>query len=161
MKQENGVGLVPKELPSQRVAEKVIGATDAQGVMAYLIKWQGIDEADFVPSQEVRKMCPQTIIDFYEERLEWKPNSRKDNSAQVNGVSLVPKDWPSQRVAVEIIGATEAQGALAFLIRWMGIDKADLVLSQEARKMCPQIVIDFYEERLGWKPFLSKNNTAI
>ncbi|KAF0771899.1 chromobox protein 1-like [Aphis craccivora] len=74
---------------------------------------------------------------------------------QVNGVGLVPIDWPSQRVAEKIIGATEAEGVLVYFIKWEGIDEADL-----ARKMCPQIVIDFYEEIIERKPILSKDNSA-
>lgn len=54
-------------------------------------------------------------------------------------------------VAERILGATEADKELLFLIQWKGKDKAQLVKSKEARKYCPQLVIDFYEERLIWQ----------
>uniref|UniRef100_A0A2M4CSP4 Heterochromatin protein 1 n=1 Tax=Anopheles darlingi TaxID=43151 RepID=A0A2M4CSP4_ANODA len=52
----------------------------------------------------------------------------------------------------KILGATEANGKLLFLVQWKDKDKAQLVKSEEARKHCPQLVIDFYEDRLIWQP---------
>uniref|UniRef100_A0A182NXD6 Chromo domain-containing protein n=1 Tax=Anopheles dirus TaxID=7168 RepID=A0A182NXD6_9DIPT len=54
-------------------------------------------------------------------------------------------------VPEKILGATEKNKELLFLIQWKDKDKAQLVKSKEARKHCPQLVIDFYEERLIWQ----------
>uniref|UniRef100_A0A2M3ZC00 Heterochromatin protein 1 n=1 Tax=Anopheles braziliensis TaxID=58242 RepID=A0A2M3ZC00_9DIPT len=56
----------------------------------------------------------------------------------------------------KILGATESNGKLLFLVQWKDKDKAQLVKSEEARKHCPQLVIDFYEDRLIWQPTANK-----
>lgn len=50
----------------------------------------------------------------------------------------------------KIIGATEVNGELAFLVQWKSTNKAQLIPSKLARIKCPQLVIDFYEQRLTW-----------
>lgn len=54
------------------VPEKIIGATDQDGQLLFLVQWKGKNKAQLVASKVVRKHCPDLVIDFYEARLTWQ-----------------------------------------------------------------------------------------
>ncbi|XP_026149880.1 chromobox protein homolog 3b [Mastacembelus armatus] len=49
-----------------------------------------------------------------------------------------------------IIGSTDRQGELMFLVKWKNSDDVALLSAREASARCPQVVIDFYEQKLTW-----------
>lgn len=58
--------------PVEKIAEKIIGATDASGQLRFLMKWKGIDEGDLMLAKEVNLRYPHIVLKFYEERIEWQ-----------------------------------------------------------------------------------------
>lgn len=51
--------------------DKIIGATDVNGELAFLVQWKNSNKAMLIPSKLARQKCPQLVIDFYEQRLTW------------------------------------------------------------------------------------------
>lgn len=54
-----------------------------------------------------------------------------------------------------IVGCTNAGGELFFLVKWKGVQMADLVPAKVANNKWPQIVIAFYQERLTFSSQIS------
>lgn len=62
--------------------EKIIGATESQGELMFLVKWKNMSKADLISAKIAKIACPQTIIAFFEERITW------DNNKSVDKINL-------------------------------------------------------------------------
>jgi len=49
---------------------EIIGATTINNIYGFLLKLQE-DVVYFIEAQRANEICPQLVIKFYEERLEW------------------------------------------------------------------------------------------
>ncbi len=52
--------------------------------------------------------------------------------------------------AEAVLGATRETGELLFLVKWKESDESDLVAAEEVKKKIPQLVIEFYQDRIRW-----------
>ncbi|GFY61440.1 chromobox protein homolog 3 [Trichonephila inaurata madagascariensis] len=142
--------------------EKILDKRLVDGKVQYFLKWKGYPDEDNTWEPEENLDCPFIIKEF---EKNWNAKnglgSVSSEKRKFNGVDQAadhltkrkddkPKGFDRHLEPDRIMGATDNGGELMFLMRWKGCEEADLVPSKIANLKCPQIVIQFYEERLIW-----------
>lgn len=145
--------------------EKILDKRTRSGKVEYYLKWKGYDDDENTWEPVENLDCPALIAEFEEnyKRKNDESSSKRKRAPQTPPVTstTVTKqkkiEKPSENrgfsrglEAEKIVGATESDGVLQFLIKWKNCEEVDTVVAKEANQKCPQIVIDFYEERLTW-----------
>jgi len=160
--------------------EKVLDKRIRNGKVEYLLKWKGYGDGDNTWEPEDNLDCPDLISEFEDMRKKKEAEKKDDSTRKRKVTPAGSSTPPTSGTAVpaeeekkprtkkrhveeeksrgfdrgldpeRIIGATDSSGELMFLMKWKGTDEADLVPARQANSRCPQIVIQFYEERLTW-----------
>ncbi|KAK2102323.1 Chromobox protein 1 [Saguinus oedipus] len=136
---------VLEEEDEEYVVEKVLDCRMVKGKVEYLLKWKGLSDEDNTWEPEENLDCPDLIAEFLH-----KPKKKEESEK--------PRGFARGLEPERIIGATDSRGELMFLMKWKNSDEADLVPAKEANVKCPQVVISFYEERLTWLSYPSKDD---
>ncbi|XP_063540954.1 chromobox protein homolog 1-like isoform X2 [Cydia strobilella] len=158
--------------------EKVLDRRVRNGKVEYFLKWKGYSDADNTWEPEENLDCPDLISAFEEARKKKEAAGPGIGQSAEGKTPKVDKDVKKRKSTAatpdlkgakksksddkkasgfdrglepeKIIGATDSSGELMFLMKWQGTDEADLVPAKQANVRCPQVVIQFYEERLTW-----------
>lgn len=64
---------------TEKIPDKILGASNSSGQLMFLMKWQGTEESDLISAAEANLMYPEVVIDFYESRLTWNFTTRGVN----------------------------------------------------------------------------------
>ncbi|XP_055359294.1 chromobox protein homolog 3b [Betta splendens] len=157
------------------VVEKIIRRRVFNGRVEYFLKWKGFTDAENTWEPEDNLDCPELIDEFLrnahlsdeneeteqdlipkEEMTEQETEiscMRPQSDGGGGGGALEPHDEPPDAPYLEpecIIGSTDRQGELMFLVKWQDSDDVALLPAREASARCPQVVIAFYEQKLSW-----------
>ncbi|CAL9705882.1 unnamed protein product [Knipowitschia caucasica] len=156
------------------VVERIIRRRVSNGRVEYFLKWKGFTEEDNTWEPEDNLDCPELIEAFLvtnahlsdnpeEEQSEVMPKEEgaeqeTEISQQQTDSLLQPhsdlsdcKPLPSSRQEPEcIIGSTDRRGELMFLVKWKNSEDVALLSAREVSARTPQVVIDFYEQKLTW-----------
>ncbi|KAG8269025.1 chromobox protein homolog 3-like [Homalodisca vitripennis] len=150
--------------PSSEVyhVEKVLDKRTVRGKTEYFLKWKGYSDIDNSWEPEHNLNCPDLIKDFEDERKKKKKTVvRKYNIsnpvAKQKRVSVGSKTPDEVKQGFErglepemIVAATYSGEEMMFLMKWKRSRRADLVTAEEAKLICPHLVIKFYEDRQIW-----------
>ncbi|XP_014193101.1 chromobox protein homolog 3b isoform X1 [Haplochromis burtoni] len=103
-------------------------------------------EQGFVPKEEMAEeeteiSCVQEAQAVKTDNSVLQPDDEQTNS---------PSDLSTYLEPECIIGSTDRKGELMFLVKWKNSDDVALLPAREASARCPQVVIDFYEQKLTW-----------
>lgn len=151
--------------------DKIIRRRVVNGRAEYFLKWKGFTDAENTWEPEDNLDCPELIEEFLrntqfpdEEGQEFMPKEemteQETEIPQPQGNSVAPEpdedqtdtqSEPSASPEPEcIIGSTDRQGELVFLIKWKNSEDVALLPAREASARYPQMVISFYERKLTW-----------
>lgn len=158
--------------------EKILDRRVVNGKVEYFLKWKGYSNEDNTWEPVENLDCPDLIQAFEDARKKGK-ESKDESSSRKPGRKSTATDEAAKAPAAkrkstasedkkigfdrglepeEILGATDHNGQLMFLMKWKDAANADLVPAKQANVKCPQIVIKFYESRLTWQTSEKKND---
>lgn len=158
------------EYSVERIEDKRI----INGKTEYYLKWKGYPRSENTWEPVENLDCPD-LIAAYEESIKPKkaeakkrPSTAPNNEAKAKRKAAEDEKDTRKTVGFDrglepskILGATDSSGELMFLMKWKGSDEADLVPAKQANVRCPQVVIQFYEERLTWHTPSADEDKAI
>ncbi|KAH8275857.1 hypothetical protein KR018_012164 [Drosophila ironensis] len=147
--------------------ERVEDKRTVNGRIEYYLKWKGYPRSENTWEPVENLDCPDLIATYEESLASNKKDGAKKRQAMSSGAPesirskrksfLEDEGEEQKKIGFErgmepskILGATDSSGHLMFLMKWKGSDHADLVPAKLANIRCPQVVIQFYEERLTW-----------
>uniref|UniRef100_A0A3B5N0C8 Chromobox homolog 3b n=1 Tax=Xiphophorus couchianus TaxID=32473 RepID=A0A3B5N0C8_9TELE len=143
------------------VVEKIIRRRIFNGRVEYFLKWKGFTDAENTWEPEDNLDCPGLIEEFLRDaHLPREAEEEQSDLADIvpataelkhpDDESDAPTDLSTYLEPECIIGSTDRKGELMFLVKWKNSDEVALMPAREASARCPQVVIDFYEQKLTW-----------
>ncbi|RZC34360.1 uncharacterized protein BDFB_005717 [Asbolus verrucosus] len=155
---ENGQNVKTKENTEDNheefSVEKILDKRSRNGKVEYLLKWKGYSEQDNTWEPEENLDCPD-LIAAYEAQFETTTRTELDESEKANKRKNITEDNRARGFdrglePDKIVGATDASGELMFLMMWKNCKEADLVPASQVNLRCPEVVINYYENKEQW-----------
>lgn len=127
------------------VVEKIVDKRiTPEGKVEYFIKWRGYPNSDNTWEPEENCDCPSIIQKFEESRAKSKKRGeKKPKVEEIQKLRSYERGLPIE----QIVGATDANGEVSYLVKWQFCDEFDLVPGEELKQKNPEFIIDFYEKR--------------
>ncbi|CAL8291027.1 unnamed protein product [Merluccius merluccius] len=162
------------------LVEKIIRRRVVNGRVEYFLKWKGFTDADNTWEPQDNLDCPELIEEFlrnmhlsdneeeppqefiFKEELSEQEaeivsvheqqmyREQRDSVADNQKRDVTPASLEGYLEPECVIGSTDKNGELMFLVKWKDSGDVALLPAREASARCPQAVVDFYERKLTW-----------
>lgn len=150
--------------------EKILGATTSLNggkesitlVVQYTTK-----EKSLIPIAQACQRFPKLVLKYFEQRLIWKYEN-VNNKLQYLKEEELKKIRAKTRnfrggfaknyIPEAICGVINTVEGLLIVIKWKDLDVVELVPAEEAHNNCPDLLLNYYNERIEWK---DTNSTDI
>lgn len=146
--------------------KKIIFVIEFDGQLQYLVKWTRIKGYDLVLAAKINEIYPKTVIRFYEHKFKWYDNSNNDDDIMMTMIIIILISYHnedisesidyklilhSNKIPEKVIGTTIYHNQFLYLIKWKNIEETDLITSEVANIICPQIIIKFCLDKIEWR----------
>jgi len=127
--------------------EELLNKRIKKGQVEYLVKWKGWDLPEHNTWEHRDNLANSSeIISEYEIKLQHQKLMMKYGPDS----NIKPRGFARGFEAEKILGATFETGQIFFSVKWEDCEVTDIVSAKEANLRIPQLVIQFYEERVDW-----------
>lgn len=175
-----------EEGEEEYVVEKIINHRyTKKGKLEYYLKWKGFSDVDNTWEPAENLNCPELVEVYESEKLKKEKEKKAGKSSKTPKPSVVTDEERKTKkrklseekglkekkkadkqngfdkglTAEEIIGATENNSEVHFLIKWKeAMHDYELIPSRIVNVKIPQMVIAFYEARLTWSTASNAND---
>lgn len=176
-----------EEGEEEYVVEKIINHRyTKKGKLEYFLKWKGFSDVDNTWEPAENLNCPDLVEAYELEKAKKEKEKKAGKSSTKTGKPSVMSEeerkakkrklsdekgskekkkadkqngFDKGLTAEEIIGATENNGEVHFLIKWKeAMHDYELIPSRIVNIKIPQMVIAFYEARLTWSTASNSND---
>ena len=127
--------------------ETILNKSIRKGVVYYLVKWKGWDLPEHNTWQTLEDLeNSMNAVNEYEIKLQ---NEKIMKKYGLN-TTVKPRGFARGLQPECITGASFDTGQIFFSIKWKDSDITDVVPAKEVNLRIPEMVIQFYEERVQW-----------
>ena len=154
-----------EEYEVEKILDKRVNKT---GFTEYLVKWRSYEDPEENTWEPLDNLGDaEKAIKLFEKEQEIKTMTAGNKNSKRKSApgTVVAQPSKQQKIDVKekakegfarglqaekIIGIRKDSDKLLFLVKWKGTEDKDFVDAKEAKFKIPQVVIEFYEEKLNW-----------
>lgn len=142
--------------PEGYEVEAIMDKRTRRKQVEYLIKWVGYSHSENTWEPLRNLSCDELIAAFEDEAAKKGLEDPKKLNRNARASKRQKQEETTTYEAEKILGATEIDGQMMFLLKWKDVEDGDLVPAYICYEKCPKLICKYYEERVVWDDPLPK-----